>query len=138
MRNPLAPPAMQGIDPSAPPRYIDVPFNYVYNVTLDANESLPDQVVSIFTEADFAWRGLVFTSSGLFSVRFQDGQGYWLSTGLIYSSNMPNTAGDPFPQFPEVLYPAGGRILLDITELSGEENEIQLLFIGANRYRVQG
>lgn len=138
MLNPIAPPAMQGINPSAPPQYIDVPFSYVYNVVLTANQSLPDQVVSIFTEADFAWRGLIFTNSGLFSVRFQDGQGYWLSTGLIFSTNMPNTSGDPFPTFPEVLYPAGGRILLDIEDLSGAENTIQLLFVGANRYRVQG
>lgn len=135
--NPLSPPAMQGIDPSAPPGYIDVPFSYVYNVVLTADQNLTNEVVSIFTEADFAWRGLIFTNTGLFSVRFQDGQGYYLSAGMIFSSNMPNTSGDPFPQFPEVLYPAGGRIQLDISDLSSAENTIQILFVGANRYRVQ-
>lgn len=138
MRNPLAPPAVQGIDPSNEPGFIDRPFNYAYNVVLTADQVLFNEVVSIFTEADFAWRGIMFTSTGLFAVRFQDGQGYYLSAGMIYSTNLPNTAGDPFPQFPEILYPAGGRIQLDIQDLSDAQNTIQILFIGANRYRVDG
>lgn len=136
MLNAISPPALQGIDPSAPLGFIDQKFDYVYDVTLTANQTLFDEVVSIFPEADFAWRGLIFTAGGLFSVRFQDGQGYYLSSGLVFSSNLPNTAGDPFPWFPEVLYPANGRIQLDIRDDSGEENTIQIIFVGANRYRV--
>lgn len=136
MLNPLAPPAYQGIDPAAPIGFIDMPFNYVYDVTLTASQVLFNEVVSIYTEADFCWRGIVFVSDGTFSVRFMDGQGYYLSAGLILSTNMPNTAGDPFPMFPEVLYPAGGRIQLDIQDESADANVIQILFIGANRYTV--
>lgn len=137
MLNPIAPPALQGIDPSAPLGFLDQKFDYVYDVTLTASQTLFDEVVSIFTEADFAWRGLIFTSTGLFSVRFQDGQGYYLANGMVFSSNLPSTAGDPFPWFPEVLYPAGGRIQLDIRDDSAEENTIQIIFVGANRYRVE-
>ena len=136
MRNPIAPPAVQGIDNSSPEGFVDVPFNYVYNNILTAGQVLNNEVVSIFTEADFAWRGLIFSATGLFSVQFQDGQGYFLSAGQMFSSNMPNTPGDPWPVFPEVLYPAGGRIFLNITDLSGNPNTIQLLFVGVNRYRI--
>lgn len=136
MRNPIAPPAVQGIDYSAPEGFVDVPFNYVYNQTLTASQVLNNEVVSIFTEADFAWRGLIFSATGLFSVQFQDGQGYYLSAGQMFSTNMANTPGDPWPVFPEVLYPAGGRIFFNITELSGLSNTIQLLFVGVNRYRL--
>ena len=137
MLNPIAPPAVQGIDPAAPTGYIDVPFNYVYTNTLTASQVLNNEVVSIFAEADFAWRGLIFSATGLFSIQFQDGNGYYLSSGQMYSSNMPNTAGDPWPVFPEVVYPSNGRIFMNITELSGDSNTIQLLFVGVNRYKVE-
>ncbi len=136
MRNPIAPPAVQGIDNSSPEGFVDVPFNYTYTNTLTALQALNNEVVSIFTEADFAWRGLIISATGLFSVQFQDGQGYYLSAGQMFSTNMPNTPGDPWPVFPEVLYPAGGRIFLNITDLSNSSNTIQLLFVGVNRYRL--
>jgi hypothetical protein len=137
MRNPVAPPAIQGIPDyaSAPSGFYDRPFNYTFDITLAANQLVNGSVVSIFTEADFCWRGMVFSSTGLFSVQFQDGQGYYLSNNLMLSSNMPNTAGDPWPVFPEVVYPAGGRIYLNIGDSSGAENTIQILFLGVNRYR---
>jgi len=88
------------------------------------------------TEADCCWRGLIFVSDGVFSVQFQDGQGYYLSAGMVFSTNMPNTSGDPWPVFPEVLYPAGGRIQFNILDLSSDDNEGQILFVGVNRYRI--
>lgn len=134
MLNPIAPVSFQGIDPSAPAGYFDRPFDYAYNASLTALQSLQAQIVSIFTEADFMWRGMFFTSTGTFSVRFQDGDGYYLSNSLIFSSNFPNTPGDPFPMFPEVKYPAGGRIWIDITDTSNAPNVIQIAFVGVNRY----
>ena len=138
MLNPIAPPPQQGIsaDGSAPTGFVDVSFSYVYNQTIAGNATLINEVISIYTEADFAWRGLVFTSTGLFAVQFQDGYGYTLSSGLIFSTNLPNTPGDPFPWFPEVVYPAGGRIVLDIEDLSGSTNIVQIIFVGVHRYEV--
>lgn len=136
MLNPIAPPGLQGIGDASPSGYLDLSFEYVYNVTLTANQILNGEQVSIFTEADFAWRGLVFLSDGIFSVQFQDGQGYYISSGFVYSTNMPNTPGDPWPVFPEIVYPAGGRIYMNISDLSGSTNDIQLLFKGVNRYQL--
>lgn len=136
MLNAIAPPAVQGIDPSAPAGYVEVPFDYTYAISLTANQLLQGQVVPIFTEADFVWRGLVFQSTGTFQVQFQDGEGYYLSSAMVFSTNMPNSPGDPWPRFPEIFYPAGGRIYLNIQDLSAAPNTGQMVFIGAHRYRV--
>lgn len=139
MLNPLSPVPLQGVV-DAPfqggPGFADASFNYIGNVTLPPNAYFQNQVVPIFSEADFMWRALQFTSTGVFAIRFIDGQGYYLSDGLIWSTNMPNNSGDPFPVFPEVPYPASGRIQFEIQDLSSAANVVQLLFVGANRYPV--
>lgn len=138
MLNPIAPPGIQGIDPSAPMGYFDVPFGYTYNVTLTALQAIIGDTVSIFTEADFLLRGLIMTRTGQFSVQFQDGQGYYLQSAQVLSTNLPNTPGDPFPIFPEVLYPAGGKIYINITDISNAQNAVQILFLGVSRYKIAG
>lgn len=136
--NPLSPLVMNGINDVSPQGFQDQAFDYTYDVVLTALESLKDQVVPIFTEADFAWRGLVVSlNTGPFSIRFTDGQGYYLSSGLIHVNNLQGTPGDPWIQFPETLYPAGGRVGIDITDLSNATNTIQILLRGVNRYRLR-
>ena len=138
MLNPIAPPGVQGIDPAAPETYFDVPFQYPYAINLTSGQLINGDTVSIFPEADFLLRGLIFTSTGTFSIQFQDGEGYYLQAGLTFSSNLPNTPGDPFPMFPEVFYPAGGKIYINILDTSGAPNTGQFLFVGASRYKVTG
>ena len=140
MLNPIAPPSVQGVNNVAPSGFLDVAFNYVYNFSLTDQTVLLDQTVSILTEADFLLRGILFASVGTFNVRFQDGQQFYLSSGLINSQNLFGTAGDPFPVFPEIFYPAAGRITLDIQDTSGATgmapNTGQILFIGVSRFRL--
>ena len=136
MQNPLASAAANGVMDASPVGCLDQAFIYTYNVTLTALQTLSSQTTSILTTADFVWRGLLFSSTGTFSVRFQDGQQYYLSNDFIFSSNLPNTAGDPFPFFPQVFYPAGGKIVLDIQDTSNAGNTIQISFMGASRYVV--
>jgi len=134
MLNPISPVAVQGVQ-SPVSGYLDVAYGYPFPFSLSANQlSLANQV-SIQTDADFVFRGLIFVSDGIFQARFYDGNNYALSTGFIQSGCMPNTAGDPFPFVPEVWYPAGGRITVDIQDLSGSSNTGQMLFLGANRYK---
>lgn len=135
MLNPYAPPGVQGIGNAAPDGYFDLAFQYVYDIDLTANQLKTGEQVSIFPEADFLWCGLYFSNDGLFSVQFQDGEGYYISSGLVYSTNMPNTPGDPWVFFPPVAYPAGGKIYLNIQDLSADDNTGQLVFIGMNRYQ---
>lgn len=136
MLNMLAPVGVQGVNDTSPDGYYDAAFSYVYNVVLTASQVLIGQTVSIFSEADFCFRALIFTSTGLFGVRFQDGQGLYLDSGFVYSTNYPNNPGDPFPWLPEVVYPASGRIWIDIEDLSVAGNTIQIVFVGANRWKV--
>ena len=93
---------------------------------------------SILTSADFLLRGLLFTTTGAFSLRLYDGNQYALSSDLIVSANLLGVAGDPFPMFPEIFYPAGGRITLDIADTSNAGNTGQIIFIGASRYHLNG
>lgn len=136
MQNALSPASVNGVNDASPDNYLDVSFGYTYNKVLTASQTLIGETVSVFSEAAFCFRGLVFTSTGLFAVRFQDGEGYYLQSGMVYSTNYPNNPGDPFPWYPEVVYPPSGQIWIDIQDLSGSQNTVQILFVGANRYKV--
>lgn len=136
MLNAIAPAGVQGVNDASPTGYLDASFSYPYNKVLTANQVALGETVSIFSEADFCFRALVFQSTGLFALRLQDGQGYYMQSGMVFSTNYPNNPGDPFPWLPEVVYPASGRIWIDIQDLSGSGNTIQILFVGANRYKV--
>lgn len=140
MLNPTAPVVVQGINVPDPRDvgYVDVGYAYPFDVTIpNALQLLTNQATAILSNADFVWRGLIFVSTGSFSVRIYDGDQYALSPGLILSQNLTSTPGDPFPWFPEVWFPAGGKILIDIQDTSNVGgNIIELLFIGANRYRL--
>jgi hypothetical protein len=162
--NPFGPPAYNGLNPDAPAGYTDVDFTYTYDVVLTgdqvlpgqqvstttdvdftytydvvltASQVLPGQQVSTTTDADFAIRAIVVaTSTGSFSIKFYDSQNYALSNDYVASSNILGDASSPFPVFPEVLIPAGGRIGIDIEDTSGDDNTIEILFRGVKRYRL--
>jgi hypothetical protein len=137
--NPFAPPAYNGLTGGYPTGYVDVDFTYVYDVSLTANQALRDQSVPIMSDADFEWRALVqATATGVYVIRFSDSQGYYLSNGFLLNNNfLVATMPIPFPVSPGVLFPMGGRIGIDITDMSGGvANVIQLLFRGVKRYRL--
>ena len=135
--NPFAPPMDNGLNNASPLNYVDVDFTYPYDVVLTANQFLRDQTISTTNDADFAWRALVIASNtGAFNVRFADSQGYYLSNGMIASANLIGDAASPYPIFPEIIIPAGGRIGIDIQDTSGSGNTIELLCRGVKRYRI--
>lgn len=135
--NPFASPADNGLNNASPLDYVDVDFTYPYDVTLTANQFLRDQTISTTNDADFAWRAVVIAfSTGAFNVRFADSQGYYLSNGMIVSANLQGDAASPYPVFPEILIPAGGRIGIDIQDTSNNTNVIELLCRGVKRYRT--
>lgn len=134
--NPYAPPAYSGVMDASPVGYKDESFDYVYDVSLTANQRLADQV-TIHNDSDFALRAmLISASTGTFSIRISDSQWYFLSSGLIVSGNLQGDPSSPYPVFPELVLPAGGRIGIDILDTSAAPNVIQILFRGAKRYRV--
>ena len=135
--NPYAPPVYNGFNDASPLGFIDVDFTYPYDVTLTANQFLRDQSISTTNDADFSWRAIVIAfSTGPFNIRFADSQGYYISNGMIVSANILGDAASPFPVFPEILIPAGGRIGIDIQDTSGSTNVIEILCRGVKRYRI--
>lgn len=135
--SPYASPAYNGIgQTNVPPQYRDVAFDYVFPATLNANQRVQLQQ-SIDNDADFAWRAVVInTMTGAFSVRFSDSDWYYLSSGAILSNNILGDPSSPWPVFPEIMLPAGGIIGVELTDLSGAGNTIELLFRGAKRYAL--
>lgn len=138
--NPYAPPAYGGMgSANFPEGYVDVPFDYVYSQSLTANQMLRDQSVAVTTDADFVWRAVILANyTGAFVVRFSDSQGYYLSNGmLVYLNFIQRSVPIPYPMFPEIVIPAGGRIGIDIQDTSGAPNTVELNFRGVKRYRLQ-
>lgn len=135
--NPYAPPSYNGLNDASPESFQDVDFTYPYDVSLTANQQLLNQSVSTTNDADFAARAWVIASStGSFNIRIYDSQGYALSNGYIASANILGDAASPFPIFPEMLIPAGGKIGIDIQDTSGAPNTIEILFRGVKRFRI--
>lgn len=137
--NPYAPDVFNGLNDASPEGYTDVDFTYPYDVVLTADQFLRDQTVSTTNDADFAIRAIIVaTATGAFNIRISDSQGFYLSNGMIASANLIGDASSPFPIFPELLIPAGGKIGIDIQDTSGAGNTIEILFRGVKRYRVTG
>lgn len=136
--NPFAPMAANGLTNNQPRGFTDLSFDYVYTVALTASQSLHGEQQAISTDSDFLWRALVFKSDGAFSVRFLDSQAFFLSDTEIWSDNLSNDGSSPYTVFPEVPYPAGSRIGIDITDLSGSTNDVQLVFRGVKRFTLLG
>lgn len=133
-----APPAYNGLVGNAPGGFVDLDFSYVFTVTLLGNQFLRDQSMNIMTDADFLWRALQVTANtGAFNVRFADSQATYLSNAQLNWTNFFWGANAiPWPVFPQLVIPAGGRIGIDIQDLSGNPNTVELTFRGAKRYRV--
>jgi hypothetical protein len=138
IHNPFAPPATNGIsDPG--PGESDLYFVYVYDVTLTALQILNAQQVPIDSDSDFVLRGIVVgwpAGGGPFLFRLYDAQNFARSNGMLYSTNLSADPSAPTVVTPELTFPAGNKIQLDIADVSNAGNQVQLLFIGVKRFRV--
>jgi len=136
--NIYAPPAYSGLQqrPDAPS--MDLSFSYVYTVELTALQALRDQVVAIQNDADFVLRAMLLTFfDGAFQIRLSDSQGTYFSNGYLnYANFLSAGAVVPFPIWPEVLFPKGGKIGIDITDLSDDDNEVEITFLGCKRFNI--
>lgn len=140
--NQFAPNYFQGLalDPnaSAEPKT----FDYIYNPPnnqLTANQEIDGDTVSIQTDADFyafGWYISLFTGS--FQIRLTDSTGYQLQSGFINSGALSQSSNSPTVLSPAHLFPAGSKILIDIQDLSGNLNPLQIVFKGVKLYKING
>jgi hypothetical protein len=143
-QSPYAPPPVAGLNNASPAGFTDVDFTYVYDVTMPAapaaGSTLRDQQQPIDQDSDFALRGISYVGviPGAFNVRFQDAQGFYLSSGMVSNGNLSANAASPTPVFPELILPAGSRIGIDIDNVAGAPIQVQIAFRGVKRYRVRG
>jgi len=134
--NPYASPSANGIGRAGVPAgFRDIAYDYVLPASLLANGTLNAQM-GVNTDSDFCWRALVFNSTGVFSVKFSDSDSFELSNSAIISANIQGDPSSPWPILPEIIIPAGGRIGLELLDLSGVDNTLNFLFRGAKRFTL--
>jgi hypothetical protein len=140
--NQFAPDYFQGLalDPNASSE--PKPFLYVYNPpnnTLAANQEIVGDTVSIQTDADFYVFGWYISQyTGAFQIQLADSTGYQLQSGYINSGALSQSSNDPTVFSPAHLFPAGSKILIDIEDLSGNPNPLQIVFVGVKMYKIAG
>ena len=140
--NQFAPDYFQGLalDPNASVE--PKPFSYIYNPPnnqLAANQEIDGDTVSIQTDADFYAFGLYISLfTGAFQIRLADSTGYQLQSGFINSGALSQSSNQPTVLSPAHLFPAGSKILIDIEDLSGNPNPLQIVFPGVKLYKLVG
>lgn len=135
IQNPYAPMAYNDLGPQQPGVF-DRDFGYVYNVTLTAGQSLTQQPIGIDTDADFILRSVTAQNLGPFAFRIIDSTGAYLMDNYVGSFVFNGISGlsSPWIIWPDMFFPAGSQLKLDITDQSGTINPTQLIFRGCKRY----
>ncbi len=122
--------------PAPEQQFHEEPFEYVFNRVLQANEELVDLAQFIDADADFVLMALKGSQTGAYEIRFQLPNGRYRSSARIRNANAVGTAQFPVPVFPAIVLPAGGKVGIDIKDLSNAQNTVQLVFVGVKRFRV--
>jgi hypothetical protein len=140
--NVFAPQYFQGVNvpPATQTGYEPRPFTYIYNPPnnqLTASQVLQGQAVAIDVDSDFllfGWYISLFT--GAFQIQLADSTGYYLSSGFINSGAISQSSADPTVFSPSHGFPAGGKIVINIQDLSVATNPLQIAFVGEKLFRV--
>jgi hypothetical protein len=139
--NQYAPAYLQGGNVAPGIAYEPRPFTYIYNPP--QNQLLPGQVingdtVSIDVDSDFMLLGWYLSEfTGEFQIQIVDSSGYQLFSGFLNSGAISQSSSDPTVFSPSHPFPAGGRIQINIQDLSNATNPLQIAFIGEKLFRVQ-
>jgi len=132
--NPYAPTYMQGAEVSPSLVYDPRAFTYIYNPPndqLSAGQQIIGDTLSIDVDSDFllmAWYVSLFT--GAFQIQLVDSSGYQLQSGYVNSGALSQSSSNPTVFSPAHPFPAGGRIQINIQDLSLATNPLQIAFVG--------
>jgi len=117
-------------------RFYEESFQYVFQISLTANQAVKEQRQTIDRDADFIWTALWGTQTGNYSVQFRDAKGGIMSSAELRNANAIGTAQFPVPLMKPRLIPGGGFITMNLTELTGSGNVIELVFAGFKRFKT--
>ena len=109
--------------PMTPPAQMqpyEEPHAIPYDVTLTGNQELLQQGVFIDQDGDFVLKGIVGSQSG-----------------SVKNTNLVGTAQFPVPVEPNVVFPAGSKVAIDIKDTSGSSNTVQILLIGSKLLKTR-
>jgi len=110
---------------------------YAYDKVLTANQELGNEGITIDADSDFMWLAVHGTQTGNYELRFRySGNARYESNSRIRNANRVGTAQFPVPVFPRMLCPAGSRLGIDIKDLSGAGNTVQIVLVGMRLYRT--
>jgi hypothetical protein len=144
--NQYAPTYFQGSNVPPDALYDPHPYTYLYVPNaggvnagqLTPNQEIIGDSVSIEVDADFVllgWYCSLYT--GTFQIQLIDSSGYLLFSGYFNSAGISQTSSDPTVFSPPHPFPAGGRIQINIQDLSGSTNPVQIAFVGEKLFRRQ-
>lgn len=127
--------------PNAPqppqPVYVEEPAQYIFNLTLAANATPTNIPVNIDRDSDFLLTGINGSSTGLYSLNFRLPSGRLICNQQILNTNFIGTANQPTAIGPPPIYRAGSTgPQLDLTDLTGSSNTLQIVFSGIRRLRT--
>ncbi len=125
--NPIAPPVYGGL--VTPEGAVD--FTYPYDGLLLASAAKSD-VIKTNTDADFQMTGIIINvyTDIRFSFRININGVYFMSASEILAANVNGDPSAPFPVMGKFVIPRGADININLTELSGADNTVEILFRG--------
>lgn len=123
--------AVQPVDPA----YTEEAFTYVFDVSLTAGQEKLDLALMIDGDTDFVWMATAGRQDGDYEIKFKLPNGRSLSSSRIRNTNCIGTAQFPVPKFPAQQLSAGGKLSIDIKDLSGSANTVQITLIGVKRFK---
>lgn len=138
-RAPFAPASLMGLGNTAPQGtpYPDQSYDIPVDIVMTGNQVNLVTNQTIERDADYVWRGVVINSytDVRFKVQFNINGWYNLSPTQINAGNYQSDPGAPYPIWPELTVPAGGRIQITTTDFSGSTNTIQIVLRGVKRFK---
>ena len=113
------------------------PASYAYQVTLTADQDLPDQSQLFDGDSWFYWTEIYGSATSTYSIQFRLPSGRWMSSAKINNANQVGTAQFPVFLDPLVKVRPNGRIGINIKDTSSAENTVELIFGGYKIFAQQ-
>lgn len=113
------------------------PASYAYQVTLTADQDLPDQSQLFDGDSWFYWTEIYGSATSTYKIQFRLPSGRWMSSAKINHANQVGTAQFPVFLDPLVKVRPNGRIGINIEDTSSAENTVELIFGGYKIFAQQ-
>ena len=125
--------------PQNQPTFVEEPVIYPFTFTLAANQHISQVPVPIARDADFMLTGLAGAghSTGRYTLNFQLPSQRFVANSEVYDADILGTGNQPTAVGPPPVYRAGSSgPQVSLTDVSGANNTVNILFCGVRRIRT--